>query len=183
MTGTTALSLEGFILETTRVPQAELTLPRLEAMFRRLELPARLLEEHTHFSVESYCRSLVCRTPRFDMLILGWRKGQISTIHDHLDSLSVTQVLRGTLRQRIYRAVGRGPEGIEVAMLREDRLGAGARASLDAGGIHQMGNVDDEDLVTLHIYSAPLAEITVFEPEHKRSTRKRLRYSLEDEFV
>jgi mannose-6-phosphate isomerase-like protein (cupin superfamily) len=70
-----------------------------------------------------------------------------------------------------------------VQRTEEERIEPGALARLDAGGIHQMGNLDPEPLVTLHVYSAPLSEITVYEPESLRSYRKRLRYSLEDDFV
>ena len=167
-----------------RIPQAALTLPQLEDLFQRLALPAALMDQHAQFGVKDYCRSLLCRTPRFDMLVLGWREGQLSSIHDHIGSLNCTRVIRGTLRQRLFRAVDVDDQGkVSVQRTEEERIGAGALARLDAGGIHQMGNLDPEPLVTLHVYSAPLSEITVYEPETLRSYRKRLRYSLEDDFV
>ena len=178
------ISLEDFILETMRTPQSELQLTHLEDLFRRLQLPDSLIDEHTHFTADSYCRSLLCRTPRFDMLILGWRQGQMSTIHDHLDSLNCTRVIRGRLQQRLYRAVDVDAQGhVRVELAAEEQLGAGTATRLDKGGIHQMGNFDAQDLVTLHVYSAPLSEITVYEPTTQTRSRTRLRYSLEDEFV
>jgi cysteine dioxygenase len=178
------LTLEEFIHETMRIPQAELKLPQLEELFLRLALPDALMDQHAHFGAKDYCRNLLCRTPRFDMLVLGWREGQLSSIHDHLDSLNCTRVIRGTLRQRLFRAVDVDDQGkVSVQRTEEERIEPGALARLDAGGIHQMGNLDPEPLVTLHVYSAPLSEITVYEPESLRSYRKRLRYSLEDDFV
>jgi len=186
MTGRSAdtISLEDFIFETMRIPQAELRLSQLEELFQRLALPQTLIDEHTHFTAESSCRSLLCRTPRFDMLILGWRQGQTSTIHDHLDSLNCTRVIRGELLQRLFRAVDEGVDGkVHVDLLAEEKLPAGSGTRLDSGGIHQMGNLKAADLVTLHVYSAPLSEITVYEPTTQAKSRMRLRYSLEDEFV
>ncbi|MDA1260460.1 MAG: cysteine dioxygenase family protein [Planctomycetota bacterium] len=181
---TKGLSLEEFILETTRIPQAELKMAQLEDLFHRLIVPNALIEQHTRFSDDHYSRNLLCRTPRFDMLVLGWRQGQISTIHDHLDSRNCTRVMSGTLQQRLFRAVDVDQNGrTAVELIEEENVEAGARTRLDAGGIHQMGNVSPENLVTLHIYSAPLSEITVYEPETQSSFKKRLRYSLEDEFA
>lgn len=178
------ISLEDFILATMRVRALDMELPVLRALFDRLSIPESLLQEHTHFSRDSYCRSLLCRTPRFDMLILGWQPGQCSTIHDHFSSLNVTRVIRGRLTQRLYRKLEQNEKGqVLVEMTEEEHLDSGLATQLDAGGIHQMGNESDEPLVTLHVYSEPLAEITVFNPESGTADRMRLRYSLEDEFV
>lgn len=178
------LSLEEFIQETMRIPQADLKLAQLEELFLQLTLPPALIEQHVRFTDGSYCRNLLCRTPRFDMLILGWRSGQSSTIHDHISSLNCTRVISGTLQQRLFRAVDVDKSGKRAVKLIEDeRVAAGGMTRLDAGGIHQMGNPGPQELVTLHVYSAPLSVITVYEPETMRSFKKRLRYSLEDEFV
>ena len=178
------ISLDEFIHETMRIPAGELKLTQLEELFLQLTLPQALIEQHVRFADPSYCRSLLCRTPRFDMLVLGWRRGQLSTIHDHIGSLNCTKVISGTLQQRIFRAVDAGKTGkVAVKMIEDERVEAGALTRLDEGGIHQMGNLDPQSLVTLHVYAAPLSEITVYEPETMRSFKKRLRYSLEDEFV
>lgn len=178
------LSLEEFIHETMRIPRDELKLTQLEDLFLRLTLPQALIDQHARFTGDGYCRSLLCRTPRFDMLILGWRQGQASSIHDHLGSLNCTRVIRGTLQQRLYRAVDASRQGkVAVQLIEDERIAAGGLARLDAGGIHQMGNAEAQELVTLHVYAAPLSEITVYDPEAMECHRKRLRYSLEDEFV
>jgi predicted metal-dependent enzyme (double-stranded beta helix superfamily) len=179
-----SISLEEFILETMRRPKSELRLSDLEELFQRLHLPDELIDQHTHFTQDSYCRSLLCRTPRFDMLILGWRRGQLSTIHDHLESLNCTRVIRGRLQQRLFRAVDVDRQGkVKVELFEDEELRPGRCTRLDRGGIHQMGNLQSEDLVTLHVYSEPLSEITVYEPTAQTRSRLRLRYSLEDEFV
>lgn len=178
------LSLDEFIHETMRIPQAELKLPQLEDLFLHLTLPQALIDQHVRFSAPTYSRSLLCRTPRFDMLVLGWRQGQLSTIHDHIGSLNCTRVISGTLQQRIFHTVDVSQKGkVAVQLIEDERIAAGALTRLDEGGIHQMGNLAPEPLVTLHVYSAPLSQITVYEPETLRSFKKRLRYSLEDEFV
>lgn len=167
-----------------RLPQSELRMARLEELFLRLRLPPALIEQHVRFSHASYNRTLLCRTPRFDMLILSWRPGQMSTIHDHLDSRNCTRVISGSLQQRLFRAVGASDQGkVAVELIAEECMGAGSITHLDQGGIHQMGNLGPQDLVSLHLYSAPLSEITVYDPEARTSSRQRLRYSLEDEFV
>src|SRR5687767_6348254 len=91
------LSLEEFICEMQQVPCRELKLPALKDLFGRLDLSDELITGNIHFAEQSYARNLVCRTPRFDMLVLCWKPGHKTTIHDHAGSLNVTRVFEGSL--------------------------------------------------------------------------------------
>jgi len=177
------ISLEEFILETMRTPCSEITMDALDDCFQRLCLPDTLIEKHIHFSRDTYTRNLVCRTPRFDMLILCWKPGHITTIHDHVDSLNCTRVIHGEITNRFYEARERQGGKVLVEVSGEDRVGAGRCSGLDRGGIHQMENDSGDDAVTLHIYAEPLRDITVYDPESGTREQVQLRYTLEDEFA
>lgn len=178
------ISLDDFILEMMRIPAAELTAGRLDGLFRRLELSEELLRANVHFAKDAYARNLICRTPRFDMLLLCWRPGHVTTIHDHAGSVNVTQVFRGTLTSRTFEVAERpGPDRRVLRLAGEEQLGPGLNNLVDAVGIHQLANTSAEDLVTLHVYAPPLREITVYYPATGRFERVALRYTLEDEFA
>ena len=108
-------------------------------------------------------RTLVCTTGEFELLVLCWKPGQESTIHDHVGSLNAIRVHRGELTSRIFvPAAGSRPGGGPVQRQSESRFAAGAMTGLDRGGIHQLANTGAEDLVTVHVYAPPLVGLNVY---------------------
>ncbi|MBI3724626.1 cysteine dioxygenase family protein [bacterium] len=195
-TATGAIHLEDFIsavqaLKKPRVgPMAktgrsnEFCLETFWDLVRRLTMTEECLREHINFREDTYARNLVVLTPRFEMLLLCWRPGQNSRIHDHMDSFSVVKVIRGTLTNHLYERLDDGskPGWCDLRKIRADLVAPGEYASLDLGGVHMMENDPNsgEDLVTLHFYAEPLREIHVFKPEEHKVDIARMRYSLED---
>ena len=104
----------------------ELSHERLMDYGQRLSLPGELLTAHTRFAASEYARNLVCRTPRFELLVLCWRPGQQSTIHDHGGSLNAIRVHRGELTSRLYAAQGAPPQAAGPARLWSSRRPAPA---------------------------------------------------------
>jgi predicted metal-dependent enzyme (double-stranded beta helix superfamily) len=178
------LSLEDFICEMSQIPSRELRLPALKDLFGRLDLKDELVTGNIHFAAQAYARNLVCRTPRFDMLVLCWRPGNVTTIHDHAGSLNVTRVVSGGLTSRTFaRGERPAPGKCLVRLEREEKLASGAVSCVDHGEVHQLANTTDADLVTVHVYARPLKDITVYCPETGNVDRVTLRYTLEDEFA
>jgi cysteine dioxygenase len=176
------LSLEQFILEMGRGPASSLTHERFMDLARRLRISDELVASRTCFADDHYARNLVCRTQTFELLVLCWRPGQESTIHDHAGSLNAIGVHRGELTSRVFKSgagapVGSGP----VVMTTEERIGSGGLAGVDRDGIHQLANTSAEDLVTVHVYAPPLTELTVYSLDSAETERRALRYSLADD--
>ncbi len=127
------------------------------------------------FCDDHYARNLVCRTTQFELLVLCWKPGQASTIHDHAGSLNVTRVYSGELTSRAFRrrdggrgvaevggaASGELPRG-PVDLIDEQVLAGSGAATVDRGEIHQLANESDEGLVTVHFYAPPLSDIVVY---------------------
>lgn len=183
-TATGKLSLDEFVLEMMHIPSKDLRVEQLHDLFTRLELREELVREHIHFCQDAYARNLLCRTPRFDMLVLCWKPGHQTTIHDHCGSLNVTRVYRGIMTSRMFEVTSRpSPDRTFIRLAAEEKVGFGVSATVDRTGIHQLANTSDEDLVTLHVYAPPLKEITVFYPNSGKFEKVALRYTLEDEFA
>ena len=178
------LSLDDFVLEMAHIPSNELEIDTLKDLFGHLDLRDELIQEHIHFVPNSYARNLVCRTPRFDMLVLCWKPGQVTTIHDHAGSLNVTRVFEGELTARIFEEGDRpAPGRCLVHLKNEERLNRSAFSCVDHGEIHQLANTSGHDLVTVHVYARPLKDITVYCPKSGEIERVTLRYTLEDDFA
>jgi cysteine dioxygenase len=112
------------------------------------------------FGASAYQRNLIHRTARFEVLLLCWRSGQRSPIHDHAGSTCGVRVIAGTATETIYAASPCGSLYPE----RSRRLGAGAVSVAHDADIHQMGNLapPGNDLITLHIYSPPLSAMRIY---------------------
>lgn len=178
------MSLDDFILEMMHIPSRDLRLDQLRELVAKLDLRETLVDEHVHFCSDSYARNLLCRTPRFDMLVLCWKPGQVTTIHDHAGSLNVTRVYGGELTARIFEQYDRPAPGRALVRRKvEERLGKNDLSLVDHGEIHQLANTSEQDLVTVHVYARPLKDITVYCPNTGEIEKVALRYTLEDEFA
>lgn len=178
------LTLDDFVFEMMRIPSADLKMDKLYDLANRLDLADALVHSHIFFDESSYARNLLCRTPRFDLLVLCWRPGQVTTIHDHADSLNVTRVYRGTLTSRSFEVVDRPEPGrCQIRQSQEETLQPGNLALVDFAEIHQLANTSEEDLVTVHVYARPLKDINVYDLETAEVRKVALRYTLEDEFA
>ena len=174
------LSLDDFIVEMSREPASSLDHERLMDLARRLRLSDELIELRSVFADDQYARNLVCRTPYFELLVLCWRPGHLSTIHDHGGSLNAIRVHSGRLTSRLFVPVRGQPSGTgPVEMTAEEHVGPGGDpVGVDRDGIHQLANTSDEDLITIHVYAPPLTELSVYDTESGVVERRTLRYTL-----
>jgi cysteine dioxygenase len=179
------LSLDDFMLEMGREPVSSLTHERLMHLVHRLRLSDALIESRACFTEDQYARNLVCRTPAFELLVLCWKPGHQSTIHDHVGSLNAISVFAGELTSRLFRPVASRPAGAgPVEMTAEDRLRPGPGwIGVDRSGIHQLANTGPEDLVTVHVYAPALMELTVYSTESPKVERRPLRYTLAEDLA
>jgi predicted metal-dependent enzyme (double-stranded beta helix superfamily) len=177
-------SLDDFVAEMAHIPTQDLNLDILERLSGHLDIRDDLLRDHIYFSPACYTRNLVCRTPRFDMLVLCWRPGHVTTIHDHCGSLNVTRVISGRLTARLFKPADQpSPDRCLVKLDTEEKLGPGGFSRVDRTEIHQLANTSGDDLVTLHVYAKPLRDILVYDEKTGAMERVTLRYSLEEDFA
>ena len=126
-------------------------------LMRRLEvldLDPDEVREYMRFSDERYQRNLLRAGPNYHALILCWKNGQRSPIHDHRGSACGVRVLRGVATETIFQ---RGADGTLQPRETRELPAGGVAASFDTD-IHEVSNLQpgDADLVTLHVYSPPL---------------------------
>jgi cysteine dioxygenase len=182
--GTPHLALEDFILELGREPVSVLTQERLMDLSRRLTISSELIESRTCFAPNAYTRNLVCRSAAFELLVLCWKPGHESTIHDHAGSLNAIRVHRGELTSRLFVPTAGSPVGTgPVELVAEERVQADGWTGVDRSGVHQLANTSGEDLVTVHVYAPPLLELTVFSTDSAHVERRPLRHTLADDMA
>ena len=123
-------------------------------------LSAEELANYMVFSPERYVRNRLHDGPAYQALVLCWRNGQRSPIHNHRGSHCGVRVLLGVATETLF---ARAPNGLVYAVSSRDLPSGHLCASAD-DDIHQMSNLQagGADLVTLHIYSPPLLRMEMF---------------------
>ena len=132
----------------------------LEDWLRETPLSIDHLATYLVFRPDRYVRNLVHAGPTYQALVLCWRNGQRSPIHNHRGSRCGVKVLRGTATETVF---ARAPNGLVVPD-HSRALPPGDICASEDADIHQVSNLQPgaADLVTLHVYSPPLLRMEVF---------------------
>jgi cysteine dioxygenase len=112
------------------------------------------LKPFVRFKDEAYQRVLISSGGKYELLVVCWKSGQRSPIHDHAHSTCCFRVMQGVCTETVFDFA---PSGQVVA--RESRhLNEGSVVASQDADTHQVSNLQPPgcDLVTLHIYSPPL---------------------------
>ena len=155
---------EGFSLQAlVNALESQASVPSLAQIYdwlRTAEISAEELRPYIGFKEGNYWRHRVCRNEFVEMLVLCWRPGHRTPIHDHNGSHGGVKVWEGTLWETTfnYDAV----KGLQYKSAREHATGAVTGS--DIPDIHQLGNPDvsGQDLVTIHVYAPPLGVLKTY---------------------
>ncbi len=119
-----------------------------------------LLADHIHFSDERYSRNLLAYGPQFYALVLCWKPGQASPIHDHKGASCGVRVIEGVATETSF-----GWQGDRLIEKSITTMNAGEVCGSFDDDIHEIRNYGDTNLVTLHIYSPHLDNINLYDRE------------------
>ncbi|MDQ5844576.1 MAG: cysteine dioxygenase family protein [Acidobacteriota bacterium] len=145
--------------------QSQTSVPALEQIYDWLEnadLSAEDLAPYIGFKDGNYWRHRVCRNEFVEMLVLCWRPGHRTPIHDHNGSHGGVRVQEGRLWETIFNYDTE--QGLTYTRARD--YSAGSVTGSDIPDIHQLGNPDvsEQDLVTIHVYAPPLGVLHTYKP-------------------
>jgi cysteine dioxygenase len=142
---------------------AQQTLPSLEQLDAWLENSAIDREDllpYIGFKEGNYWRHRVMRNDFVEMLVLCWRPGQRTPIHDHNGSQGAVLVYEGLMWETTFNF--KPDSGLAYKSGQEYSAGEVTGAAVP--DIHQLGNPDvsGQDLITIHIYSPPLGVLKTY---------------------
>jgi cysteine dioxygenase len=128
---------------------------RMQDILDRLVVTAEEVQPRTLFSEKRYARNLVYKKDReFEIMIMCWKAGQRSSIHDHAGSLGGIRILQGELTECLF---GRAANGMIKALSSADYAIEETRVE-ETSLIHQISNLQAENGKTrfgpyLHSYA------------------------------
>jgi cysteine dioxygenase len=136
---------------------------RMQDMLDRLVIPIEAAQPHALFSDQRYARNLVHKDRHFEIMIMCWKAGQRSSIHDHAGSLGGIKILQGELTESVF---GKGANGMIKSLSSADYAIEGTRVE-ETALIHQISNLQAEHgrTVSVHIYVPPLVRMNVYSLE------------------
>lgn len=116
--------------------------------------------DYCRFDPRHYVRNLIHTGPGYHALVLCWRNGQRSPIHDHTGSGCGVKVLSGVATETRFQIA---PNGM-IYPADSHTLVEGETCYTEDADIHQLSNLQaaGADLVTLHVYSPPLLRMNAF---------------------
>jgi cysteine dioxygenase len=136
------------------------TLEQLNSWLANVEIQDGDLEPYIGFKEGNYWRHRVCRNDAVEMLVICWRPGQKTPIHDHNGSHGVVKVQQGLMWETIFNY--KDDQGLCYDTGRECPTGTITGAEIP--DIHQLGNpeVSGQDLITIHVYAPPLGVLKTY---------------------
>ncbi|MGH7871545.1 MAG: cysteine dioxygenase [Candidatus Binatia bacterium] len=135
----------------------------MQDILDRLVIPAEEMRSHTVFSDKKYARNLVCKTDRFEIMVMCWNAGQRSSIHDHAGSLGGLKILHGELTESLFE---KAPIGMIKSLASVDYRVGDTRVE-ETSLIHQISNLQagNGQAISVHIYMPPLVRMNVYSLE------------------
>jgi cysteine dioxygenase len=160
------MTLKG-VIEELDFSARSMKLPDLRRLIGGFK-PARAeIQPYVHFTANRYARNLVKKTPEYEVLVLCWRAGQRSPIHDHGSSICAVYTVDGKLSADNYRRTSSG----HIRPDYSEDFDQGSVLSIQTSEIHQVSNLNSaDDLVSVHFYLAPLENnfvYSVMEPTYE----------------
>jgi cysteine dioxygenase len=132
----------------------------LQQLLNNTELNLNQLSSWLIFDESIYARNRIVLCTEAELLVMCWRSGQMTPIHNHRGSACAVKVISGTASEIVYeRAACNALAPVSLARIFEGQV----VSSFD-DDMHQLGNLESigNDLVTVHCYSPPLADYEIF---------------------
>jgi cysteine dioxygenase len=154
------LSSFDLLLKRLREMREPPSLEVLDSLLKQLIVTDEDLRPHMGFKAGTYARHRVFRNEFAELLVLCWRPGQRTPIHDHNGSYGAVRVCEGVMWETMFDLDE--TRTLFYKSAREWRPGEVTGA--DIPDIHQLGNpeVSGRNLVTLHLYAPPLGVLNTY---------------------
>jgi cysteine dioxygenase len=156
------------LVETLEGLEARPELSQVDEWMRSVEVSREELRPYVSFKEGTYARHRVFVREYAEILVLCWRPGQRTPIHDHAGSFGAVRVLEGFMWETLFEM----DESAGLLYKSSREWTPGHVTGADIPDIHQLGNPDisGTDLITLHLYSPPLTSLNVYKVGRKEST-------------
>ena len=151
------------LFDTIDGAQGTLSLEQLIAHMQELAISMDDVRHAIRFDDTRYARNLLHAGRTFHAMLLCWKPGQSSPIHDHRGSMCGVRVMQGECAESCYSSDATG----QLSNEKVSHFHPGQVCGSHDADIHKVyANANaTEALITLHIYTPPLQEFGVYSLE------------------
>jgi cysteine dioxygenase len=148
------------IIDQLKHESSTLDGPRLIELLELLAIPEVEISRYASFRERGYARHTVYRDEMFEILMICWKSGQRSLIHDHGRSLGGVKVLQGVLTESLFAVA---PNGMIKPIASEDYQSGSIQLETQST-IHQVSNLQPLSIntISLHVYTPPLEQMNIY---------------------
>ena len=148
------------LTETLTALSSAPALGDLNDWLTNVEVRSEDLRPFRFFKAGNYSRHRVLRNEFAELLVLCWKPGQRTPIHDHNGSYGTVRVCEGVMWETVFQL----NDERQLYYQSGREWNAGEATTADVPDIHQIGNpeVSGQDLVTLHLYAPPLNVLNTY---------------------
>jgi cysteine dioxygenase len=189
------VTLPDLVARLVELPEREISVDAVTERLADGELDLGSVEPYVTFRDDRYTRQLVHRDELFDVIVLCWRPGQTTPVHNHSGQLGWVRLVRGAIREQRWSHPDGGTlpdltcldidddgvgHGVELVPVGEDLVTTpGTVVSVDRErAIHRLGHPGAdtcaESTVTLHVYSRPHDTCLAFDTDARTCRRRTL---------
>lgn len=133
------------------------TLATLEKKLLDLSIDMDSLIDHAGYTNNGYQRNVLKKTENYELVLICWKAGQKTPIHDHKGSDCAFLILDGTSTETIYKMEDSDLKKVEIR-----KYNPGEVCAAEEPDIHMISNEENKNLINLHLYSPPLKGFNIY---------------------
>ncbi len=137
----------------------DVTAKQMQKTLAQINIDLGDIKPYISFSAKDYERNLIVANDNCELYICCWKPNQGSHVHDHRDALCGFMVLQGTATETVFMM---NPTLLAEPMIALE-LTPEMSSVRERGEIHQIQNLHDEDLITMHVCCPPLSGTNLYE--------------------
>ncbi|NEP19652.1 MAG: hypothetical protein F6J97_22640 [Leptolyngbya sp. SIO4C1] len=155
---TNTLKLENLVNQLSGAPPEAVNYEKFCDLVRQVSLTREFIEHYLSFDDSDFRRALILQTWSLTVYVIGWQPGQTSGMHHHGNSLDAIYVVEGEMTHRLLLPEECQAEQVPYETHPAQDKDKGVVEKITAGGFtfvnrrhgHQITNLSDKKLVTLH---------------------------------
>jgi len=102
-------------------------------------------QKYAIFDEKEYKRNYILKSELFDIIVICWKKGQETKLHNHPEKWCYFKVLKWELQENLYEAK---TGNLKITILKKDAI----KYEHDSIGIHKVINNSNSEAAWLYIY-------------------------------
>jgi cysteine dioxygenase len=160
---------------------------RIKAIMEAYDATGDDWQEYQSWHLDkNYSRTLIATDDKmFTLMLLCWKPGKYSAIHDHSGVQCHLRVVQGQVEEVQYEMPNDGEVdsgSVDMVQMSASTLVPGEVGFInDSIGLHKIGNPTEEKSVTLHLYTPPYTECHCFCPKTGAVNVAPMKYDVEDD--